>query len=380
MEIREIIGITPLHQWILLGAFLAAFLIQMSYYLLVYLKFPLYKSPEAGFSDAGVSVIVCARNEENNLKRFLPLILEQDHPHFEVVVVNDSSTDQSEDLLNHLSSLHSKLRHTSIPASDKHMRGKKLALTIGLKAARFDRVLLTDADCYPVSKQWLKRMSAHLTREKRMVLGYGGYEPRRGLLNKLIRYETVFTAMQYFSFAIKGKPYMGVGRNLAYVKSLFFENKGFARHYHLLSGDDDLFVNENATAENTAVEFGREAHTLSLPETTFRGWIKQKKRHISAGSYYQGSTRFRLGVEWISRILMYTTLIWLCLSSPWVWLAASIFCILLITRLVVLKMGMRCLEEKQLLLPSLLFDPVVPLIMGILWFTSLFESKYQAWS
>jgi len=380
MEIREMISTTQLHQWILLGAFLAAFLIQMSYYLLVYLKLPLYKPAEAGPSHAGVSVIVCARNEENNLKRFLPLILEQDHPHFEVVVVNDSSSDQSEDLLNQLSTLHDKLRYTSIPASNKHVRGKKLALTIGLKAARFDQVLLTDADCYPASKQWLKRMSAHLTREKRIVLGYGGYEPQRGLLNRLIRYETVFTAMQYFSFAIKGKPYMGVGRNLAYDKSLFFENKGFARHYHLLSGDDDLFVNENATAENTAVEFGREAHTLSLPETTIRGWIKQKKRHISAGSFYQPGSRFRLGVEWISRILLYVTLIWLCLFSPWIWPAVSVFCILLITRLVVLNMGMRCLEEKQLLLPSLLFDPVVPLIMGILWFTSLFESKYQAWS
>ncbi len=380
MEIREIISITQLHQWILLGTFMAAFLIQMGYYLLVYLKLPQYKPAEAGTSDAGVSVIVCARNEEDNLKRFLPLILEQDHPHFEVVVVNDSSTDQSEDVLNHLSALHNKLRHTSIPASDKHKRGKKLALTIGLKAARFDKVLLTDADCYPVSKQWLRRMSAHLNREKRIVLGYGGYEPRRGLLNKLIRYETVFTAMQYFSFAIKGNPYMGVGRNLAYDKTLFFENKGFARHYHLLSGDDDLFVNENATAKNTAVEFGREAHTLSLPETTFRAWIKQKKRHISAGSFYQPGSRFRLGVEWISRILLYAALIWLCLASPWMWLATSVFCILLITRLVVLNMGMRCLEEKHLLLPSLLFDPVVPLIMGILWFTSLFESKYQAWS
>jgi biofilm PGA synthesis N-glycosyltransferase PgaC len=222
MEIREMISITQWHQWILLGAFLAAFLIQMSCYLLVYLKLPLYKPAEAGASDAGVSVIVCARNEESNLKRFLPLILEQDHPQFEVVVVNDSSTDQSEDVLNQFSALYTKLRHTSIPASDKHMRGKKLAVTLGLKAARFDRVLLTDADCYPLSKQWLKGMSAHLTGEKRIVLGYGGYEPRRGLLNKLIRYETVFTAMQYLSFAIKGKPYMGVGRNLAYDKSLFF--------------------------------------------------------------------------------------------------------------------------------------------------------------
>jgi glycosyltransferase involved in cell wall biosynthesis len=380
MEIRELIGITSLQQWILLALFLVAFLIQMTYYLLVYLKLLLHKPAQLNSSGTGVSVIVCAKNEEKNLEHFLPKVLEQDHPNFEVVVVNDSSSDGTEELLIRLSARYKHLRYTSIPASDKHMRGKKLALTIGLKSAQFDQVVLTDADCYPVSNQWLNRMAANLNHEKRIVLGYGGYERHRGVLNSLIRYETIFTAIQYFSFALKGNPYMGVGRNLAYHKSLFFENKGFARHYHLLSGDDDLFVNENATSLNTAVELSREAHTLSLPETSYAGWIKQKKRHISAGSHYRRSSRIRLAMEWFSRILLYITFIWLCTSSPWVWPVASLFGVFVVTRLVVFKMGMRCLDEKHLLLPSLLFDPVMPLIMGIIWLTSLFESKYQPWS
>jgi len=380
MYIRELIGITTLQQWILLAIYSAAFLIQLSYYLGVYIKLPLYKPAKPNASLTGVSVIVCARNEEKNLERFLPKILEQDHPNFEVVVVNDSSSDHTEEVLIGLSARYKQLRYTSIPASDNPMRGKKLALTIGMKSARFDHVVLTDADCYPVSNQWLNRMSANLSQDIRIVLGYGGYERGKGVLNSLIRYETVFTAIQYLSFAIKGKPYMGVGRNLAYQRSLFFENKGFARHYHILSGDDDLFVNENATAGNTAVEINSEAHTRSLPETSFHGWIKQKKRHISAGKHYQRSSRIRLGAEWLSRILLYIALIWLCVDSPWVWPAASLFLILAGARLVVFKMGMRSLDEKHLLLPSLLFEPVMPVIMGIIWFTSLFESKHQAWS
>ena len=380
MEIREIIGGTNIQQWIALAVFSVAFLIQLAYYLLVYLKLPFYKAAPLTSSDAGISVIICAKNEEKNLERFLPLIMEQDHPNFEVVVVNDSSSDQTEDLLIQLSARYKQLRYTSIPANDKLMRGKKLALTIGLKSALFERIVLTDADCYPASNQWLSRMAANLSDEKRIVLGYGGYERHKGVLNTLIRYETVFTAIQYLSFAIKGKPYMGVGRNLAYDKSLFFENKGFARHYHLLSGDDDLFVNENATGFNTAVELSREAHTLSVPEATCRGWIKQKKRHISAGGHYRPSSRIRLGVEWISRILLYLTLIWLCTSSPWLWPVASLFAVLVATRLVVLNLGIRCLDEKHLLLPSLLIDPVLPLILGIIWVSSLFESKYQPWS
>ena len=379
MDIREIIAGTLPHHWIVLAFFLLAFLFQMGIYLFVFLRLPLYRQKKKSSSTPGISVIICAKNEERNLKHFLPLVLQQDYPEFEVVVVNDSSTDDTEQLLMQLAAQFTQLRYTSIPANDKLMRGKKLALTIGLKSAKYDLVVLTDADCYPVSDQWLKRMGANFSGDKKIVLGYGGYEREKGLLNKLIRYETTFTAIQYLSYAIKGRPYMGVGRNLAYEKALFFDNKGFAGHYHLLSGDDDLFVNENATRKNSAVEFSHESHTLSLPETTFRGWVKQKKRHLSVGGHYRTGSRIRLANEWISRIILYSTLIWICVSSPWTVPVAAFFGLLLLTRLVVFKLGMRRLDEKYLLLPSLLFDPVLPVILGVIWLNSRFENKYQPW-
>jgi biofilm PGA synthesis N-glycosyltransferase PgaC len=379
MNIKDIIAGALLYHWILLAFFLLASLHQMWVYLFVFLKLPRYKDVKDGYSLSGISVIVCAKNEEENLERFLPRILQQDYPEYEVVVVNDSSTDDSEQLLMSLASKFKHLRYTSIPVNDKFMRGKKLAVTIGLKSAKYDRVLLTDADCYPVSDQWIKRMASNFSSEKKIVLGYGGYERRKGLLNILIRYETTFTAIQYLSYAIIGHPYMGVGRNLAYEKVIFFDNKGFSGHYHLLSGDDDLFVNENATRKNCAVEFSQESHTLSLPETTFRGWIKQKKRHISAGSHYRTGSRFRLASEWISRIILYVTGIWLCISSPWTIPVAVFFALLLSIRMVVFKLGMRRLDEKYLLLPSLLFDPVLPVILGVIWFSSRFKKKHHSW-
>jgi poly-beta-1,6-N-acetyl-D-glucosamine synthase len=379
MVIREMIAGTDLHHWIVLAFFLLAFLVQLGIYLFVLLKLPLYKEEKKSNSTPGISVIICAKNEEKNLERFLPRVLSQDYPDFEVVVVNDSSTDNTEQVLMQMASQFSQLRYTSIPANDKVMRGKKLALTIGLKSAKYDYVLLTDADCYPVSDQWLKRMGSNFSGDIKIVLGYGGYLKGKGLLNRLIRYETTFTAIQYLSYAIKGKPYMGVGRNLAYKKSLFFENKGFAGHYHLISGDDDLFVNENSTGQNCATEFSSESHTLSLPETSIRGWIKQKKRHLSAGSHYRIESRIRLATEWISRIVLYSTFIWICVSSPWTVPAVVLFVLFLVTHLVVFNLGMRRLDEKYLLLPSLLFDPVLPLILGVIWFSSRFEKKYQSW-
>jgi biofilm PGA synthesis N-glycosyltransferase PgaC len=379
MNIREIVAGTPPHHWILLALFLITFLYQTGLYLLVYNKVPQYHRKIGRAFKGKISVIICAKNEAENLRCFLPKVLRQDYPEFEVVVVNDSSTDDTEQVLMEMASQYGHLRYTSIPEDEKLKRGKKLALTIGLKAARFDHILLTDADCYPVSDQWIRKMASHFSARHRIVLGYGGYEKRMGLLNILIRYETTFTAMQYLSFAILGKPYMGVGRNLAYQKALFFEKKGFAAHYHLASGDDDLFVNANATWENCVVEFSPISHTRSVPETSFRSWIRQKKRHLSAGSHYRKGSRIRLASEWISRIILYPVLIWICVSSPWKIPVASLFIVLLIIRLSIFKKTMRRLKEKYLLLPSLLLDPVFPVILGILWISGRFDKKYQPW-
>ncbi len=380
MELKEFAAGLKLLDWILFGLFMWAFAIQLGYYLLVFLKLPEYKPEKRRKSKKPVSVIVCAKNEEDNLKRFLPRLLEQDYPDFEVIVVNDSSTDETELLLSELSSRYEQLRFTTIPFNEKFLHGKKLAVTIGIKAAKHDFVLLTDADCYPASDQWLQKMGSHFTGKRQIVLGYGKYERKKGFLNSLIRYETVFTAMQYLSFAIKGSPYMGVGRNLAYEKKLFLKNKGFAKHYHIASGDDDLFVNETATKENTAVEFSPESHTLSIPETTFRRWIKQKKRHLSAGKYYTTSSRIRIAGELISRMFLYATFITICIMSTWYLVAAVAMAILLMVKLVVFKLNMRRLDEKLLLLLLLLFDPILPLLLGGIWFSTFFETKYQAWN
>jgi len=380
MELKEILSSLQILDWVLTGLFLFAFFIQLGYYLLVFLKLPLYKPEKKRKSRKGISVIICAKNEAKNLEQFLPRILEQDYPEYEVIVVNDSSTDTTEELLAELSVKHSHMRFTTIPANDKFLHGKKLAVTIGIKSAKYDHILLTDADCYPASNQWLQLMVSHFSKEKKIILGYGRYERRKGLLNLLIRYETVFSAMQYLSFAIKGVPYMGVGRNLAYEKDLFFKNKGFAKHYHISSGDDDLFINETSTRENTSVEFSPASHTISIPKTSLKSWIKQKKRHLSAGRHYSSSSRIRIACELISRILLYASFIAICITSPWYFIAAALLGILLILKLVVFKLNLRRLDEKFLLLLLLLFDPILPLILGVIWFSTIFETKYQPWN
>ena len=262
-----------------------------------------------------VSVIICARNEEQNLNKFLPAILEQDYPDFEVIVVNDCSDDDTDMVLKIFQMKYNNLKVSTIVKNPKFTNNKKLALTVGIKAANHEHLLFTDADCYPVTKDWISNVVSNYRVGIEIILGYGGYELKRGFLNKLIRFETLFTAMQYMGFAERKLPFMGVGRNLSYKKSLFFRNKGFASHAHLPSGDDDLFVMETATRNNTVVEADLRSFTLSVPETRFSDWLRQRGRHFITGFHYKFKIKVLLALEYISRILFNVTAVILLIFS-----------------------------------------------------------------
>ena len=212
------------------------FLVQLCYYLFIYLKLARHKEQKKTFSKA-VSVVVCGFNEEQYWEALVDKLLDQDYPNFEIVLVNDQSTDNTKFVFKQWEN-HPRIKLVDIREDIKKGLGKKFALTLGIKAAKYDYLLLTDADCYPRDQDWISSMAQHFS-NKTIVLGYGAYEKHKGLLNKLVRFDTFQVAMQYLSYALIGKTYMGVGRNLAYKKSLFFDNKGFATHLHLPSGDDD---------------------------------------------------------------------------------------------------------------------------------------------
>jgi hypothetical protein len=212
------------------------------------------------------------------------------------------------------------------------------------------------------------------------VLGYGGYKKQKGLLNLLIRFETVFTAMQYFGMAVAGKPYMGVGRNLAYRKTVFFSNKGFASHSNLFSGDDDLFVNETSNSSNVGIELHPESFTWSDAETTFKNWFLQKKRHLTTAPRYSFKTKFRLILENISRVLLLASFIYLLVTYPYPEYVLIIFGLLLLLKGIVYKIVFTRLNESILFLPSLILEPMIPLFYSYLHFTNLIERKRRRWN
>ncbi|HQQ94243.1 MAG TPA: glycosyltransferase [Bacteroidia bacterium] len=370
-----------LPEWLCLTACFAFILILVNY-LLNYLPLSRFGNThleQAPENPEPLSVIICARNEEDNLREFLPRILNQDYPEYEVVVVNDCSFDNTENVIDEFSAQYPRLRKANIKEDAYYKHGKKFAMLVGIKAARYQKLVFTDADCYPSSDQWLREMRRGFAGEKEIVLGYGAYRKQKGFLNKLIRFDTFMIAVQYLSSAIQHKAYMGVGRNLAYNKDLFFKQKGFSSHYHINSGDDDLFVNKAATASNVNICVVNKAITYSVAKNSFRDWRIQKARHLSTAPLYSPGTKSKLGFIFFSQFFFYASVFALFFSTRTLILIPIFLLLKLSLQWLVLYKASRKLEESDLLAGSLLYELILLLIYPI-FHLSKFTLRSRQWT
>lgn len=326
-----------------------------------------------------VSVIVCAKNEAENLKSFIPSILSQNYPNFEIILINDASVDETLEVMEAFQETDPRVKIVNVQNNEAFWGKKKYALTLGIKKAKNPYLLFTDADCAPETEYWIENMTAYFHENKSIILGYGGYFKNKiSLLNKLIRYETLFTAIQYFSYAKWGMPYMGVGRNLAYTSTEFYEQNGFATHLHVRSGDDDLFVNQAATRENTAICYDEKSITRSVPNNSFKDWLSQKRRHISTSVLYKREHKALLATFYISQLLFWVLFIALLVFQIHWQVVLAIFAIRILVQYVVFWQSAKKLNE----LDVVWLVPVMDLFLVFLQFgifsTNLF-SKPSNW-
>jgi glycosyltransferase involved in cell wall biosynthesis len=306
-----------------------------------------------------VSVVISARNEFANLQKNIPVIMEQNYPDFEVVVVNDRSFDGTHELLDEFDEKYERLKVVTVIENDKFITGKKFALTMGIKAAKNEYLLFTDADCRPASEHWISLMAANFASSAEIILGYSPYERRRGFLNAFIRFETVKTAINYCSAALKQRAYMGVGRNLAYTKSLFFKVKGFASHMHVMSGDDDLFVNQNARPDNTVLELHPDSFTYSEAKVSWGAYFRQKLRHMGAGKMYKTAHRRMLVADALTGFWLYVFFISCCVISAtgiYTLIALGLLVFRWIMQFVIYSKIFRKLENQDLIWALPFFD------------------------
>jgi len=329
-------------------AFCLITLIQLFYYSWFFRRLAFFSPPEKAQSQQHpVSVIICARDEAAKLVSHLPGALVQTYPStHEVIVVNHNSQDDTRFLLDEFKKTFKGLHIVNLEQEAIGIPGKKYPLSMGIKEAKYGIVLLTDADCVPASEFWMQKMQDGYNNGIEVVLGYSPYKKTSGFLNKIIRFDTFHTALQYFSYALAGIPYMGVGRNLSYKKDVFLKNKGFSAINHLPGGDDDLFINKVANKENTAIVIDPDTFTMSEPKKTFGEWFRQKTRHYTTAKYYKPLHKFLLGSYSVSHLLFYPLFI-VSLFFDWRY-ALGIFGLRLIIQGFVYYRCMRKLQEDDL--------------------------------
>lgn len=345
----ELLGLTIEWWQVIFFLFCFVTLIQLFYYWFFYSRVAFYKPKTKDKSQQHpVSVVVCARDEAANLAKNLPGVLVQRYAStHEVIVVNHNSQDETRYLLEEFKKTFKTLQIFNLEQEAKGIPGKKYPLSIGIKESKHEVILLTDADCVPASEHWIEKMQNGYDEQTEVVLGYGAYYKKPGFLNKIIRFETFHAAMQYLSFAMAGIPYMGVGRNLSYKKTVFFRSKGFSSLNHVVGGDDDLFVNKVATKKNTRVVIDSDSFTLSEPKKSFNEWYKQKNRHYTTSKFYKSSHKFLLGLYSFSHFFFFPLFILSLIFADWK-ITLGIFALRFISQAVIYFKAMKKLNEKDL--------------------------------
>ncbi|MFM7018007.1 glycosyltransferase [Flavobacterium sp.] len=363
---------------ILLCLFIAVVVVQFLYYIVFFGKFSFAKPQTSTPKRVPISVIVCAKNEEENVKNFVPILAQQNYPDYEIVLIDDASSDETLELFEAFEKQYSNVKLVKVENNEAFWGNKKFALTLGIKAAKNEYLLFTDADCYPTSAEWIKQMSSQFTIEKTIVLGYGAYEKvKNSFLNKIIRFETLLTATQYFSWAKLGKPYMGVGRNMAYKREEFFKVRGFMDHMKIRSGDDDLFINQAANSKNTTICYSAESFTYSKPKSTFKEWFTQKRRHVATAEHYKGFDRSQLALFYASQLLfIMLPIVLLAFQYQWI-VVLSLIGFRYIFSWISIGFAAGKLKEKDVVY----WYPIIELILIVtqlnIFFTNMFSKPVQ---
>lgn len=300
---------------ILFFIFVFASMIQIGFWLIIAGRFNRY--PESGISawegEASISVVVVLKNGAKHLPALIENLLNQDYLHYELVFVDDHSTDNSHEIISDYQSTDNRIKYYAVQI-DKP--GKKQALREIIPRIKSTLVLFTDVDCLPVSNRWISSIVSGFVNEKSIVVGYSPMIPEKGPVNLFSRFETFMTAVQYFSWTLWGLPYMAVGRNMAYRTSLFhraiYKDK-------LVSGDDDLFIQAKGTKENVRIITAPESFVYTYSKPRFKSFLDQKRRHISSSKYYKTIHKIILGSFAGSQMLYVFLAVYLLICSDFLW-------------------------------------------------------------
>lgn len=373
MELSFQIPVNPLIFW-LLTAFAVATLIQLIYYYGFFSALAFYKNKKVEDALPSVSIVITANNQYNDLHENLPSILSQQYPDFEVVVVIDNSDDGTDELLMDFSRAFDHLKVVELKQKLNWFSGRKFPLSLGIKSAKHDLILLTDPTCKPESREWIKAMAENFSSGKKIVIGYSSFETV-SKINKWLRFTAFYDALLYLSMALRGLPVKGIGKNLAYSRPLFYKNKGFSSHYVISEGDDELFVNSTANKQNTIVRISAESAIKQVKKISFSKWMGNEKTRLKIRRFFKLRDRLILRLFSFTSFAFYGLLLILLILKAPILLVLSIFALRFFSQLLIFGFALKKLSEKKLLLLSPVFEILIILIDFILWIGLLFGKK-----
>lgn len=369
--LKYIPNITFDFQGIVMIAFVSIVIFQLLYLFIFQLRLLFHKGKEIIKSDLpSISVIICARNEEDNLFKNLPLILNQEYPNFEVIVVNDQSQDGSMHIIKAYKNDYPFIKYIELEKNKHRQFGKKLPLTVGINGASNELIVVTDADCVPNSKTWLQHIAKNYQGKKEIVLGFSPYVKTEGFLNKIIRFDTSVIAITYMSYAKTALAYMGVGRNMAYSKAKFLSVEGFKKHYHIASGDDDLFIKDAATRKNVAIELNPDSFVYTTPETTWTKWINQKQRHFTTSPEYKLINKLFLGILPFSMLILHISFFILLFNTEWIYFVLAVFSIRLLFYWIINGWLLKKMQMNDLIWWFPLFEIIHTIIIPFIFYSN----------
>lgn len=358
-------------------------LLQLIYYYVLYARFSFSRKKKAvAMQQVPVSIIVVIKDAANSLLKFLPRIMSQQYSQFELVIVNDHSHDLSELLVKEYQSQYSNIKLVNLDSAVSTIRGNKFALSMGIRCATYEHLLFTDVECSPTSTHWLEKMAENFVSQKQIVLGYSSYDKRNSLFNRLLHFDNLHNAIQYFSLAMCRSTYRGDLKNIAFTKTLFYDQQGFASHNHLSCGEEDIFVSRASNKQNTAVEFSQEAFTILHNKVPYSYWKDHKM-----GLYYTRhmntmKNRFLLGLYAIVNLLFYTALAIAILATLhnkiFLFIVLGIAALRVLSQYLVYGFAARKLNEKQVI-PFLLLYDILFAVMNPLYYMSaqIYRHKFR---
>ena len=378
LEMQLLPKFTETEEFILFSIFCLAGFIQLFWLLFFYSRLAFHKQKIVDSNLSPISVIIVARNEEDNLFHNLPKVLEQNYPHFEVIVVNHQSSDNTAYILKAFQRKYAHLKIIEIERN-KHLRnGKKLPLTVAIKGAKYEHLLFTDADCRVNSPNWIRHMSENFSSKKQLLIGYGPYLKEKGILNWLIRLDAQMIAMNYLSFAKARVPYMAVGRNFGYTKSLFHSVNGFKSHYSLQSGDDDLFVQDAARKNNYTISIHPDTFQYSETKKDWNEWYDQKSRHFSTADNYRVIKKLMLGIYPLSLLIFCISFIYLLLINDTL-IVLGLFAVMLLLKWIIQGKALLKLKDRSFIWLFPMWDIFYAILAPVLYYTSpkINETKWR---